>query len=98
MRVEVEHPKYMNMEHVTRADLENLRVQLLADISTLLSETSILVNKPWLRGKEVKRLLGISEGSLQHLRVTGQLKASRIGGIYYYRYADIDRMMTEAER
>jgi|HubBroStandDraft_2_1064218.scaffolds.fasta_scaffold53169_2 hypothetical protein len=98
MRTEIEHPKYVNMEHVTRTDLENLRAQLLADIRALLAETSILVNKPWLRGKEVKRLLGISEGSLQHLRVTGQLTASRIGGIYYYRYADIEKMMAEAER
>ena len=84
--------------HVTRTDLENLRVQLLADIRTLLAENSLLVNKPWLRGKEVKKLLGISEGSLQHLRVTAQLTASRIGGIYYYRYADIEKMMAEAAR
>jgi hypothetical protein len=83
---------------LTKTDLENLKVQLLIDIRTLLTEKSLLINKPWLRGKEVKRLLGISEGSLQHLRVTGQLPASRVGGIYYYRYTDIEKMMEEGER
>jgi hypothetical protein len=93
-----EDRKYVNMEHLTKIDLENLRVQILLDLRTLLADKSLLINKPWLRGKEVKRLLGISEGSLQHLRVTGQLSASRIGGIYYYRYADIEKMMGEGDK
>ena len=84
----------MALEIITKDDLESFRISLLEDIKGLLSNTSHTSNKPWLRGHEVKKLLSISEGSLQHLRVTGKLKASKIGGIYYYNFFDIEKMMS----
>ena len=83
----------MALEIVTKEDLETFRISLLGDIKDLLANSSPTLNKPWLRGNEVKKLLGISEGSLQQLRVSGKLKGSKVGGIYYYRYTDIDKMM-----
>ena len=83
----------MALEIVTKEDLETFRISMLEDIKGLLANPSPTPNKPWLRGNEVKKLLSISEGSLQQLRVTGKLKGSKVGGIYYYRYTDIDKMM-----
>ena len=81
------------MALITRGDLEQFRVKLLADIKGLLSEVPPANRKTWLKGSEVRKLLGISAGSLQNLRSTGQLKSSKVGGVHFYRYEDIDNMM-----
>jgi helix-turn-helix protein len=83
----------MEMDLLTRADLEQFRVQLLADIKILFSEAPRANGKPWLKGSDVRKLLGISSGSLQNLRISGKLKSSKVGGIHYYRYTDIEKMM-----
>jgi hypothetical protein len=83
----------MEMDLITRADLEKFRMDLLADLRSMISEIPNPARKPWLKGAEVRKLLSISDGSLQNLRVTGKLKSSKIGGIHYYRYEDIERMM-----
>lgn len=83
----------MEVEFITRQDLEVFRTRLLEDIRRLLSEAPRVSNKPWLRGSEVRKLLSISAGSLQSLRVSGKLKSSKVGGIHYYRYEDIEKMM-----
>jgi hypothetical protein len=84
---------YMEMDIITRADLDLFRMKLLADIKVLLSEAPSANKKPWLKGMEVRKLLGLSAGSLQNLRVSGKLKSSKVGGIHYYRYEDIEKMM-----
>ena len=83
----------MEMDLITRADLELFRVKLLSDIKTLLAEAPKVDRKPWLKGSEVRKLLGISPGSLQNLRTTGQLKSCKVGGLHYYRYEDIQNML-----
>jgi hypothetical protein len=83
----------MAIDVVTKEDLEAFRILLLEDIKTLLAQPLAVTPKPWLRGRDVKKLLGISEGSLQHLRISGKLKSTRLGGIYYYQYAEIEKMM-----
>jgi hypothetical protein len=85
----------MVIDLITRADLEQFRTQLLADIRELLSELPYAQQKPWLKGTEVRELLGISAGSLQNLRISGKLKASNVGGIRYYQFADIRKVMNK---
>lgn len=84
----------MDMDLITRDDLENFRLQMLADIKELLAEAPKTNYRPWLKGTEVRKLLGISAGSLQNLRISGELKSSKIGGIYFYKYDDIKKMMS----
>lgn len=83
----------MQLEFINKEDLEVFRVRLLEDIKLLLSQDRPVGNKPWLRGNEVRKLLSISAGSLQSLRISGKLKSSKVGGIHYYRYEDIETMM-----
>jgi hypothetical protein len=85
----------MQLEFITKEDLEVFRVRLLEDIKLLLSQDRPVGNKPWLRGSEVRKLLSISAGSLQSLRVSGKLKSSKVGGIHYYKYEDIEKMMSK---
>jgi hypothetical protein len=84
----------MEMDLITKTDLEKFRLQLLIDIKDLLAEAPKTSYRPWLKGTEVRKLLGISAGSLQNLRISGQLKSSKIGGIHFYQYDDIKKMMS----
>lgn len=83
----------MNYDLVTRADLEEFRGKLIGDIKELLSHSTGNRHRPWLKGTEVRKLLGISHGTLQSFRISGRLKASKIGGIYFYRLEDIEKML-----
>jgi hypothetical protein len=83
----------MAVEIVTKEDLEAFRINLLTDIRLLLANSSTNHSKPWLRGMEVRKLLHISDGTLQHLRISGKLPSSKVGGMHYYRYEDIEKMM-----
>lgn len=49
--------------------------------------------KEWLKSYEVRKMLGISPGTLQSLRRTGTLRFSKVGGLMFYRYEDVVKMM-----
>ena len=39
----------------------------------------------WLRSKDVTKMLGISDSTLQTLRINGTIPAYRLGGSWFYR-------------
>ena len=82
----------MNVELVTKEDLRELENNLLNAIK--------LINKPgqgeikkWLKSVEVRKLLNISPGTLQNLRINGTLRYTKIGGIMYYKLEDINKIL-----
>ena len=82
---------------ITLQDLQEFRLQLLNDLKGLLAnQTETNPGKEWLRSPEVKRLLKISYGTLQNLRVNGTLPYKKIGGIIYYKMSDIDNLMNKS--
>lgn len=52
----------------------------------------------WLKSKEIKQFLGISESGLQKLRRDGVLPYSRLGGIYFYNFKEILKMLNANRR
>ena len=82
----------MAKEIITIDDLENFRVKLLEDIRQIIKQTTPN-SKEWLRSSEVRKLLGISPGTLQNLRVNRVLAYTRVGGMIYYRYTDILKVL-----
>ena len=82
----------MPMTIITKEDLEEFRLQLLNDIKQMLKPAEAKIVKPWLKNAEVMKLLDISANTLQRLRVSGKLSASKVGGIHYYRYDDIEKL------
>jgi len=84
----------MSVEVITKEDLQAFRQDLLNDIKSLLGK-NIQQGKEWLKAAEVRKLLKISAGTLLTLRATGKLHYSKIGGTYYYRYEDIQRMLAK---
>ena len=84
----------MALEILTKEDLEQFKTELLESIESLLQSKST-EQKLWLRTSEVKKLLGISSGTLQNLRINGTLSYSKIGGTLYYNYKDIQTLLMD---
>lgn len=82
----------MAIEIITKDDLEAFRITLLNDIKALMANDRTEV-KEWLRCADVRKLLKVSTGTVQNLRITGKLKSQKIGGIHFYNLADIQNML-----
>ncbi|GET21393.1 MULTISPECIES: helix-turn-helix domain-containing protein [Prolixibacter] len=78
---------------VTTHDLQNLKEELLSDFRKLLKEQNHQPVKKWLKSYEVRKLLNISPGTLQNLRINGTLPYTKIGGVIYYEQSDIQQML-----
>lgn len=79
---------------LTKEDLQQFKIELLESIENLL-QGKTQEQKLWLRTSEVKKLLGISSGTLQTLRINGTLSYSKIGGVLYYNYEDIQKLLMD---
>ncbi|MCH7402255.1 helix-turn-helix domain-containing protein [Belliella kenyensis] len=79
------------IELITKKDLEELRLQLLEDLERLLKPKE-KEQKDWVKSDEVRRILKISPGSLQNLRIRGLLNPKKIGGSYYYQKKEIENL------
>jgi hypothetical protein len=83
----------MGIEVVTKEDLQIFRTELLNDIRLLLIPQEAKLIRPWLKNAEVKKLLGISSNTIQRLRIAGKLRSTKVGGVHYYRYDDIQKLL-----
>lgn len=90
-------PTYRN-QLLTIGDLEDFRDKLFAEIKSLVGESNGQGKKQWLRSSEVRKMLGVSAGTLQNLRVNGSLPYSKIGGIVFFRYDDIIALLERSQK
>ena len=81
----------MSVEIITREDLEQFRRDLLKDLQRLIAKPE--PPKPWLKSVDVRRLLKISPNTLQSLRTRGVVSYTRVGGILFYKYEDIETLL-----
>lgn len=84
----------MAISIITKEDLQQFKIELLEGIDLLLKGKTT-EQKLWLRSSEVKKLLNISSGTLQNLRINRTLSYSKIGGSLYYNYKDIQKLLTD---
>lgn len=82
----------MAVELITKEDLQQFRHQLLDDLKQII-QSNPQEQKQWLKSYEVKKLLKISPGTLQNLRVNGTLSYTKIGSIIYYSYKDLEKLL-----
>ena len=75
-------------------DLKLFRSELIAEIKELL-QPRLPHAKMWLRSSEVRKMLSISPGTLQNLRVNGTLRFQKVGGTMFYKADDINQMLGE---
>jgi hypothetical protein len=58
---------------ITPEDLQNFKQEMLEEIRNILSQKQTAPARKWLKSNEVRRLLLVSPGTLQNLRITGKL-------------------------
>lgn len=83
---------FMAQEIITLEDLQKFRLQLLEDLRELFQKPNHS-EKQWLKSSEVRKILGISHGTLQNLRIKNVLPYREIGGLVFYKSDDIIKLL-----
>lgn len=81
----------MHVEIITKDDLKQFKTELLNDIKDIINHRKKA--KHWLKSVEVRKMLNISPGTLQNLRINGTLRYTKIGGMMYYKLEDITKLL-----
>lgn len=80
------------IEIITKEDLQQFKNELIQEIKFIVKPTQSEA-KEWLRSTDVRKMLKISPGTLQNLRINGTLRFTKIGSIMFYKYEDIARLL-----
>ena len=83
----------MTFEVITKDDLKNLKQEIITEMKTILGSNT--THKKWLKSADVRKLLSISPGTLQNLRINGTLPYTKMGKTMYYEYDDVIRILTQ---
>ena len=78
---------------ITVEDLLEFKIDLLQEIKNIIQTAEPNAVKKWIKSKEVTKLLNISPGTLQNLRINGTLTYTKIGGTIYYDNTDIEKLL-----
>jgi hypothetical protein len=78
---------------LTKKDLELFKQELF-ELLKPLKDTQVLNQQKWLKSVDVRRLLKISPGTLQNLRINGTLTYNKVGHILFYKAEDIEKMLS----
>ncbi|ARV14868.1 helix-turn-helix domain-containing protein [Polaribacter sp. SA4-12] len=85
----------MSATIITTEDLLEFKHELLEGIKEMINNQSSFAPKKWLKSSEVRELLSISPGTLQNFRINGTLPYSKVGGVIYYDYEDIQKVLED---
>jgi ribonucleotide reductase beta subunit family protein with ferritin-like domain len=80
------------IEMITREDLKQFKSELLDEIKQIMKPGQGQ-SKQWLKSVDVRKMLNISPGTLQNLRINGTLRYTKIGGMMYYKLEDIHKVL-----
>jgi len=78
---------------LTIGHLCDFKNELFSEIKNIIHERNGKPAKQWLRSSEVRKMLGISPSTLQILRVNGSLSYAKVGGIVFYKYEEIIKLL-----
>jgi hypothetical protein len=68
----------MEIDIVTGEDLRQFKREMLEELKQIIgNKEKDNLGREWLKSAEVRRLLGISPGTLQNLRINGTLPTAR---------------------
>lgn len=88
----------MAAEIITREDLSLFKTELLRELRELITTSPAPSPKKWIKSFEVRDMLGISPGTLQNMRINGTIAYTKIGGLIFYDYDDILKLMENAKK
>jgi len=68
-------------------------LQVLTNLKAIFSPSVQSEKKEWLRRSEIRNILRISPGFLQNMGINGKIIPAKIGGIFFYRKDDLDKLL-----
>lgn len=77
-------------EICTKADLNEI---LVAIEKLQVSINQKTVEQKFLRSADVRKMLNISDSTLQRLRISGALISKKVNGTFFYKWEDIQKIM-----
>ncbi len=86
-------PRYYRDQLITINDLEGFKNELFSELKKMLRTITVQPEKRWLKSAEVRKLLSISPGTLQTMRINGTLPYTKVGGVIYYDHEEIEKML-----
>ncbi len=96
--VEETYPqKIFASQLITIDDLLQFKKQLIVELIAELKSQINIVPKKWLKSHEVRRLLKISPGTLQTLKSSGIISYSKIGGVHFFDYEEIQQILEKGK-
>jgi len=75
--------KKIMSEQVTKDDLRQFSLMIIDEIRKLKPEIKKDDELEWLKSRAARKLLTMSAGSLQNLRVTGEVRSRKVLRSYY---------------
>lgn len=87
----------MSAQIITLDEWCELKDELIQEVKSVLSEQQYQAPKRWLKSSEVRKMLNISPGTLQTLRLNGTLPYTKIGGTHYYNLNDIEKLLSKSK-
>ncbi|MFD2602949.1 DNA-binding protein [Flavobacterium suzhouense] len=80
-------------ESITKEDLHEFGTMLLHNLHKAMKNSVAEQKKEdqpeWLKSKTVRKLMDMSPGSIQNLRITGRVRFKKVMGSYYYNRSDL---------
>jgi len=84
---------------VTKEDLQQFATFLIGTIRKMIEGAATTdkeaVQPEWLKSRAVRKILDISPGTLQNLRITGKVRFKKVLGSYYYSKEDLVQLFKE---
>ncbi len=84
---------------VTKEDLRQFGILLLDKVGEVLKESlnvkTAEIQPEWLKSRAVRKMLDISAGSVQTLRIGGMVRFKKVLGSYYYNREDLQKLFTD---
>lgn len=91
----------MALEIITLEDLERFGDRLEERLRSIVEENKLPVKQEdiiWLKSHQVQRMLGISPGTLQNLRINGTIPYTKMGGVIFYNKVEIIKVLEANKR
>jgi len=82
-----DYPPAFNHQLITKGDLAEFKNALITELKEIINHNP--QPQKWIRSAEVKKIMNISSGTLQTLRINGTLPFTKIGSIHYYKYEEV---------
>ena len=79
-----------NIQVLTSEDLIKWKDDIITEFHNILKNAQ---SEQFLKSNQVKKLLHCSDSTLQKHRIYGRLPFRKLGGTYYYKLSDVNKML-----